>query len=421
MTERNVKEPELRICSVNDYEDLARRRLSKDRYEYVASGANEEQTLAENRGAFQEWYLRPRVLRHMGNLSTQTTIRMGNQTFSLELPLFTSAAGLQGLLDPTGGGECHSAAAAVRAGIPFGISQHSTQTIEDIAEAATEAAAAAAAARSANDPNRNPPMLWYQSYLLKQRQVSRDLVQRARAAGCRAILLTVDSVRLGYREADARNGFDSLPKDVRLVNYDKYSQLAETYNSKQHAGFNQNVSLLFEQDLDWKLVEWMKRELCQDLPLVLKGVMTGEDAILAVGAGADALIVSNHGGRQLDGSLAAIDALPEVVQAVRDLKSKHHGLPIPVFVEGGIRRGTDILKALALGASAVGIGKPVFFALASGNGSQGVQHMLQLLRKELENAMALTGCQTVEDISPSIIMRHPSGSGRPAAVIRSAL
>lgn len=296
-------------------------------------------------------------------------------------------------------------AAAGDVGIPFVISQHSTRSIEQIVAASAQW-------------NTN---LWYQAYILKQRDITFRLIERAKRAGCQGIFLTVDSVRFGYREADARNGFDALPPPHRLVNYDLYKDEGEshkmdkTYNAKIHSSWDQNSELLFEQNLSWDDVRWVKEQTaCKELPLVVKGIMTAEDAILAVEAGADGLMVSNHGGRQQDGCLAAIDALSDVVQAVR-------GRGIPVFLDGGIRRGTDILKALALGASAVGIGKPVFFALATGGGQAAVRDMLLIYKRELEAAMALTGCETIQDVTTSLITRHPNGSGRPAQYLRSAL
>jgi (S)-2-hydroxy-acid oxidase len=211
------------------------------------------------------------------------------------------------------------------------------------------------------------------------------------------------------------NSFNALPPPHRLVNYDEdnaESKLAETYNSKSEKAWDQNSELMFDTHVSWDDVRWLKTTICHDLPLIVKGVMTAEDAVLAIEVGGvDGVMVSNHGGRQLDGCLAAIDALPEVVAAVRGR--------VPVFMDGGIRRGTDVLKALALGASAVGIGKPVFFALAVG-GQGAVEDMLRLLQKELQAAMALCGCATIDDITTNLIARHPSGSP-PARFIRSAL
>lgn len=211
--------------------------------------------------------------------------------------------------------------------------------------------------------------------------------------------------------------FDALPPPHRLVNYDeptsilpgsapgmKSASLEETYNGKQHKSWDQNSELMFEQNLSWADVRWLKDHIVAmdpSIPLIVKGIMTHEDATLALEAGADAIMVSNHGGRQLDTCLGAIDALPEVVAAV--------GGRVPVFLDSGVRRGTDVVKALALGATAVGIGKPVFYALAVG-GEDAVVEMLGLLKRELEAAMALCGCETVRDITPEIVTRHPFAS-----------
>ena len=168
---------------------------------------------------------------------------------------------------------------------------------------------------------------------------------------------------------------------------------------------------MFDTALTWDDVKWLKREGCRGLPLVVKGIMTAEDAILALEAGADGIMVSNHGGRQLDGALSPVDALPEVVEAVAGR--------VPVLLDSGVRRGTDILKALALGATAVGVGKPVYFSLAVG-GEDMVITMLQQLKMELEAAMALCGCESVKDINSNLICRHPSG-GPSVRYVRSAL
>ena len=233
------------------------------------------------------------------------------------------------------------------------------------------------------------------------------------------IFLTVDSVRFGFREADARNGWNALPEPLRLVNYDdettKNPKLPDNTNkiySKEEDAWDQNTEQIFEQNPTWDDVRWLKEECCRGLPLVIKGIMTAEDAIEAVNAGADGVMVSNHGGRGLDGALASIDVLPEVVAAV--------GNRVPVFLDSGVRRGTDVLKALALGATAVGIGKPFFFALAVG-GENGVVDLLQMLQKEIEAAMAICGCQTIADVNKTLVTRHPCGVGRVGKYTRSKL
>lgn len=377
-----------KIVNVDDYQNFARLKLPKPLYEYLASGTDDEQTLAENDSAFKDWYLRPRVMRPVGGITTKT--KLFGQTLSL--PVFISPAGVHALCDPQG--ECATARAAGEAGTLFGLSQHATRSIEEVA-------------REAPHSNR-----WFQSYILKDREMTLSLVRRAKESGYQGIFLTVDSVRFGFREADARNGWKALIPPHRLVNYDQVkgdvsntstgttSTLDETYNSGKEDSWDQNTEQMFNQNPTWEDVRWLKKS-CGDLPLIIKGVMTAEDAELAVEAGADGVMVSNHGGRALDCSLPAIDALPEVVKAV--------GERVPVLVDGGFRRGTDVVKAIALGATAVGVGKPFFFALAV-DGESGVLNMLQILQRETEAAMAICGCRTVSDITSNIITRHPNRS-----------
>lgn len=361
------------ICNVNDYQRLARTKLRKALYEYLASGTDEEQTLAENISGFRLWYLRPRVMRPVRTICTRTEIC--GQT--LQLPVLVSPAGVMALFDEEG--ECAAARACGKFGTIFGLSQHATRSIEQVATVAPQT-------------NR-----WYQLYILKDRALTLKLLQRAVAAGYRGIFLTVDSPVFGYREADARNAFNSLPEPHRLVNYD-LTAFEETYNSKLAASWDQNSELLFDTNVTWSDLAWVKNNC--SLPIIVKGIMTYEDSLLALEAGADGIMVSNHGGRQLDGSLASIDALPEVVRAVQGR--------VPIILDGGVRRGTDVLKALALGATAVGIGKPIFFALACG-GEAAVCHVLHMLHKELRAAMTLCGVASTSDIGPTLVTRHPSG------------
>lgn len=390
-----------KVCNVSDYQAISRSILPKPLYEYLASGTDDEQTLSENESAFKCWYLRPRVMRPVGSISTATTL-FGQK---LSLPVFISPAGVHALVDSHG--ECASARAAQRASTLFGLSQHSTRSIEQVADACAN-----------NAKEGGTSNLWYQSYILKDRAMTLRLVRRAKKAGYKGIFLTVDSVRFGYREADARNGWNALPEPHRLVNYDE--EIAHKQPSQQKSwlspeasvdkriiysgeedAWDQNTEQMFEQNATWDDVRWLKREACHDLPLIIKGIMTAEDAIEAVRVGADGVMVSNHGGRGLDGALAAIDALPEIVAAVGD--------KVPVLMDGGVRRGTDVLKALALGATAVGIGKPVFFALAVG-GEDAVVNLLHMLQKEVEAAMAICGLAKVADARKmSLITRHPNG------------
>jgi len=332
-----------RLCfNVNDFQVLAKHCLRKDLYEYLSSGSDDEQTLSENRLAFRRWFLRPRVLRPVGRISTRTILRFGSPGSShgycehpVAMPIFVSPAGVHALCDEEHG-ECATARSCSKASILFGLSQHSTRSIEEVA-----------ATSSAGSLN------FYQAYILKDRKRTLSLIRRAIRAGYKGIFLTVDSVRFGYREADARNGFNALPPPHRLVNYDVHPsevktavQLDQTYNSQEKQAWDQNSEQMFEQDVTWEDVAWIKQELANEqqrtrgrfLPLVIKGIMTAEDAVLAVKAGADAIMISNHGGRQLDGCLSAIDVLPEVAKVVNG--------SVPIFIDGGIRRGTDVLKAL---------------------------------------------------------------------------
>ena len=394
--------------SVADYQFIARQVLPKPLYEYLASGTDDEQTLSDNESAFKGWFLRPRFLRPVGNITTSTTL-FGQK---LNLPVFASPAGVHALCDEKHG-ECATARACAAAGTMFALSQHSTRTIEEVAEAVP--------------PNAN---LWYQAYILSDKDMTLNLVKRAKKAGYKGIFLTVDSVRFGHREADARNNFTALPPPHRLVNYDEVMgseskwaapethqhQQKQIYGKQIYKGdedaWDQNLEKMWLQNPTWDYVKWLKEEACADLPLVVKGIMTAEDAILAVEYGADGVMVSNHGGRALDGCLASIDALPEVVKAV--------GGRVPILLDSGVRRGTDVVKALALGATAVGLGKPLFFSLAV-NGENGVRNVLDILKRETEACMAICGCETVEDISTTLVTRHPSGTAGVARYVRSKL
>jgi isopentenyl diphosphate isomerase/L-lactate dehydrogenase-like FMN-dependent dehydrogenase len=392
----------LQLLTITDYQMAARDRLPKAVYEYLTSGADDEQTVASNETAYSlHWVLRPRVLRPiLPHLSSTTTTLLGR---TISLPLFASPAGVHGLFHAEG--ECYTAATCRDFGIPFGLSQHSTRSIEEIAQVGGN--------------------LWYQAYILKNRSHTVDMIRRAVVSKAyAAICFTVDSVKFGVRHADARNGFDALPFPHRLVNYDRtFAQgdtsggADETYNSQQNAAWDQNSEQLFDINLSLDDIGWIKsiiRDHCSNndngttktLPVIVKGVMTPEDAVRCAQAGADAIVVSNHGGRQLDGCLATIDALPAVVTALRAYARESNTSCIPILLDGGIRRGTDILKALALGATAVGIGRPLFYGLAVND----LPGLLNILRRELETAMALCGVNTVADIYNACLVQHRSTS-----------
>jgi 4-hydroxymandelate oxidase len=323
---------------------------------YFEGGAGDEVTLRANVAAFRRWILRPRMLVDVGEVSTATTV-LG---MPVSMPLFVAPFAMQRLLDPEG--EIATARAAGAAATLLCVSTITTSDHGEIAEAA------GAAPR------------WLQLYVLRDKGRTLDHIAEAREAGYSALAVTVDAPWLGIRERDVRLGFE-IPPDLPLP-YVK--------------GKDPNVPMTFAEQfqmtpsLTWRDLEWIASE--SGLPVVLKGLLTREDATLAVEHGAAGVIVSNHGGRQLDGVAASLDALPEVVEAV--------GGRCEVYVDGGFRRGTDVLKALALGARAAFAGRAVAAGLAVG-GEAGVARVLELFRSEIELGLALLGCTTPAEVSRS--------------------
>lgn len=330
--------------TVEDFEPIARARLPKEVYDFVAGGAGDEWTLRENTRAFERWILRPRVLRGVVEPDTGTEV-LG---VPLSMPVLIAPWAYQGLVHPDG--ELATARAAGRAGTLMVVSTPAERHLEAIAAAA--------------DAPR-----WFQLYVLRDRVASEGMLDRAVEAGYGAVVFTVDLPVGGLRYRDARNGFE-IPPSMRARGGD------------------------YDPLLTWDDIAWIKDRT--GLPVLVKGILAAEDAPLAIEAGADGIVVSNHGGRQLDATAAGVDALPDVVETVAGR--------IPVLMDGGVRRGTDILTALALGAAAVLVGRPVAWGLAA-DGEDGVARVLEILRAELENAMILTGCHTVEDISRELVAR----------------
>jgi isopentenyl diphosphate isomerase/L-lactate dehydrogenase-like FMN-dependent dehydrogenase len=354
--------------NVLDFEAIARARLTPAAYDYYAGGADDEWTLAENRRAFARLALRPRVLVGVDRVDTSTTV-LGHP---LRAPVLLAPTAFGRLGHPEG--ELAVARAAGRLGTVMCCSTIASTSLEDIAAAAT-----------------GP--LWFQLYVYRDREVTRDLVARAAAAGYRALVLTVDTPRLGRRERDVRNQF-TLPAGVTIRNLERYGT-ADALRWSNSSSFTEYVHQLLDGSLTWESVDWLRS--ITTLPLLLKGVLAGEDARLAVAHGVAGVIVSNHGGRQLDGSMATIDALPDVVRGVEGR--------VPVLIDGGIRRGTDVLKSMALGASAALIGRPYLWGLAAA-GEDGVVAVYEMLAREFELAMALAGCRGVADISPALIVEN---------------
>jgi 4-hydroxymandelate oxidase len=356
------------VVNVRGFEALARGRMDPTAYDYYAGGAGDERTLLENEAAFARVMLRPRMLVGAEHVDTSTEV-FGTR---LALPVMLAPTAFNRLGHPDG--ELAAARAAGAAGTIMCCSTIASHTLEEIAAQAT-----------------GP--LWFQLYVYRDRAITLDMVKRAEAAGYRALVLTVDTPRLGRREKDVRNRF-TLPPDVTIRNLDRYGQ-DEATRWKEGSSFTEYVHRMLDPAITWEAVSWLRS--VTRLPIVIKGILAGADGRLAADHGASGIVVSNHGGRQLDGAMATIEALPDVVQAVDGR--------VPVLLDGGVRRGVDVLGALALGARAVLIGRPYLWALA-GAGEEGVRQALEFFRSELELAMALAGCPRVSAITRDLVARH---------------
>ena len=352
-----------------EYEKLAKEHLSQMTLDYYSSGAWDEITLRDNHAAFERVKLRPRVLVDVSDRNLTTSI-LGQP---LQLPLLIAPMAFQCLAHPDG--EVATALAAASAGVGMVLSTLATKSIEEVATAC----------------EKFPDSLqWFQLYIHKDRGLARTLVEKAYKVGYKALCLTVDAPILGQRETDRRNEF-ALPSDLHLANLATISGL-DISQEKGESGLVSYFAQQLNPAVTWHDLEWLQS--LSPLPLVIKGILRGDDAVRAVEYGAKAIVVSNHGGRQLDGAIASLDALAEIVAAV-DGK-------VEVLLDGGIRRGTDILKALALGAKAVLIGRPILWGLAVA-GQVGVSHVISLLQEELNVGMALSGCAKLEDIDLSLL------------------
>jgi 4-hydroxymandelate oxidase len=331
------------IAAVTDYEPFARERMSEQAWAYLAGAAADELTLADNRAAFDRLRLRSRVLTDLSGGNTR--VRLFGQDF--DHPIFLAPVAYQKLAHPEG-------------------------ELELIAS-------------QAQTP------LWFQLYIQPDRDFTAALIRRAESAGYQALVVTVDAPVSGVRNREQRAGF-ALPPGVEAVNLRGQQPLQA--HADPAAGSLLLGGPLLAAAPGWADLAWLRQQT--RLPILLKGIMSGADAERALTAGVDGLVVSNHGGRSLDGLPATIEVLPEVAAVVQGR--------VPVLLDGGIRRGTDVLKALALGADAVLVGRPYVFGLAAA-GAVGVAHVLQILRAELEVAMALTGCADLQGVGPEVIWR----------------
>ncbi len=351
-----------------DYEPLARERLSEPAWAYLAGGAADEHTLRDNAAAWAARRLRPRVLRPLAGGHTRCTL--GPHT--LAHPILLAPVAYQRLAYPDG--ELGSALAAAMQGAGYVLSAQASVPLEAVARLVLPEA------------TRGP--LWFQLYVQHDRGFTRELVQRAESAGYEALVLTVDAPTSGARDRERRAGF-ALPPGVAAVNL---AGLPPRPTPPASAAASALFEGLLPHAPTWDDIAWLQG--LTRLPLWLKGVLHEDDARQAAALGVAGLVVSNHGGRTLDTAVSTARALPRIAQALQGR--------LPLLVDGGIRRGTDVLKALALGAQGVLVGRPAVFALAAA-GPQGVAHAIRLLRDELEIAMALTGCRTLADITPALL------------------
>jgi 4-hydroxymandelate oxidase len=353
------------FVNLADLEAAAREKLSKPVFDYYLGGSYDEVTLRENRAAYERLSLHYRVLRGVDHCDTSVTV-LGH---ALRSPILVPPMAFQCMAHPQG--ELAAVRATSTAGSIYVLSSFSTSSVEDVVAAATAP-------------------VWFQAYVYKDREITGALVRRAEAAGCSAIVLTVTAPRMARRERDIRNSF-ALPEGLKAVNL-SVGELQELPAKAGESALAHYFASLIDPGLTWRDVAWLRS--ITRLPLVIKGICRPDDAVLAVEAGAAAIIVSNHGGRQLDTSPATITVLADVARAVAGRAE--------VLVDGGIRRGTDVVKALALGARAVLVGRPVLWGLAV-DGERGAAAVLEHLREELELAMALCGCTSLGDVAPDLV------------------
>ncbi|HXV09088.1 MAG TPA: alpha-hydroxy acid oxidase [Burkholderiales bacterium] len=374
----------MNVACIEDLRRIARRRLPRAIFEFIDGGAQDEMTLRRNCEDFQRILLVPRALTDVSQRDQSVTLL--GQTYSS--PLILAPTGTPGVVWPNGA--IVAALAAEAAGVGYCLSTMSTSSIEEIARA-----------------SKRP--FWFQLYVMRDRELGKSMMQRAKAAGCCALVITVDLQMQGQRDRDVRNGL-TIPPQLRFASALDFAlhpgwvwrlltgpkiTLANFAGSGKGGDLftiAEFVNAQFDPSVTWKDIDWVRS--VWDGPLALKGILDAEDAKLAVEHGVEAVIVSNHGGRQLDGVPSAISALPAVVDAVGDRAE--------VILDGGVRRGNDVLKALAIGAKACMIGRPFLYGLAA-NGGAGVRKALELLRAEIDVNLALLGRAGVRDLDRSAV------------------
>ncbi|KAF9308199.1 Hydroxyacid oxidase 1 [Podila horticola] len=416
------RQQQLVPISIADLEHNAHITLALNALDYYRSGANDMQTLKDNQDAYSRIRLRPRILRDVSKVDTQTTL-LGHTVGS---PICIAPTAMQRLANDAG--EKATARAAAKAKKCMILSSWSTTSAEDTIEAGKEI--------PENLSSPGLPLFWFQLYVYKDREVTEQLIRRVEKAGYKALVITVDTPFLGRRLADVRNVF-KLPAHMNMANFEhkdskvtmatilddenpaeaQAENLLEriAQNGPKAAATGRSIKVVRQESslaayvvsqidptLNWKDIAWVRS--ITKLPVVVKGVLTAEDAALAAEIGVEGILVSNHGGRQLDGVLATIDALPEVLDAVK-------GKNVEVYVDGGVRKGTDVLKALALGAKAVFLGRPILWGLAH-DGEDGVTLALNLIQQEFELAMALAGCCKISDITRNHVQHGTDARSR---------
>ncbi|HEY2377648.1 MAG TPA: alpha-hydroxy acid oxidase [Gemmatimonadaceae bacterium] len=357
----------LEILNLESLEARARECLDPMLFDYIAGGSGDEWTLRENRDAWSRLQLLPRMLRGVGQRDQRTTV-LGT---TVSFPVLVPPMGFHGLCHTDA--ELATARATAAAGTIFVASTVSNRSLEAIAQAG-------------GGPR------WFQLYVYRDKVITRGLVERAAAAGYSALCLTVDTPLAGQRERDRRNRL-RMPAHLGLENFPAAHAERNKTGGEGESALARYIADMWDANLTWKDVDWLRS--ISPLPVIIKGILAAKDASLAVEHGAAAVIVSNHGGRQLDGVPAPITVLPDIVDAVAGR--------IEILLDGGVRRGTDVLKAIALGARAVLVGRPVLWGLTL-DGEAGVLAVLEHLRGEIDLAMALAGCRTLDDIEAALVV-----------------